>query len=446
MKHQDDMKKIIVLGAGLSSSSLINYLIENAAQCEWTVTVADANKQLAESKIGNLSNATAIQLNADDPYEMQHTISQFDLVISLLPPHMHMGAAKACLQHKKHLITASYVSDEMRHLHTEAIKSGVLLLNECGLDPGIDHMSAMKVIHEIQRDGGVIDLFKSFCGGLVAPEFDDNPWHYKFTWNPRNVILAGQATASYLENGELKYIPPSRIFSQTAQIRFSDTLTFDAYANRDSLSYIKPYGITSAHTVLRGTLRGAGFCDAWNLIVKLGLADDQLKLEDADKITYRKWLNAFVPGSGLNQLEQRLCDFLQIDLTSEVFSKLNWLGIFDDTSIPLRSATSAQILQHLLQQKWKLQKGELDMIVMQHQFQYTQDEKQHYKTSSLLVKGENEVHTAMAKTVGLPMGIAAKLVLQGKLNLKGVQIPIMPELYLPVLDELENFGVKFIES
>ncbi len=446
MKHQDDMKKIIVLGAGLSSSSLINYLIDNAAQCEWSITVADANKQLAVSKIGNHSHATAIQLNASDPYELQHTISQFDLVISLLPPNMHIEVAKACLQHKLHLITASYVSDEMRHLHTEAIKSGVLLLNECGLDPGIDHMSAMKIIHEIQQKGGVIDLFKSFCGGLVAPEYDDNPWHYKFTWNPRNVILAGQATASYLENGELKYIPPSRIFSQTAQIRFSDTLTFDAYANRDSLSYIKPYGIASAHTVLRGTLRGAGFCEAWNLIVKLGLADDQLKLEDADKITYRQWLNAFVPGSDMNQLEKRICDFLQIAANSDIFNKLKWLGIFDETGIPLRTASSAQVLQHLLQQKWKLQKGELDMIVMQHQFQYTHNGKQYHKTSSLLVKGENEVHTAMAKTVGLPMGIAAKLVLQGKLNLKGVQIPIMPELYLPILKELENFGVNFIES
>ncbi len=440
------MKKILVIGAGLSSSYLIKYLIEQAAENQWAITIADSNLDLAMAKANASPYAQAIALNANDQFEMDQTIAAHDLVISLLPPTMHVGVAKICIKYKKHLITASYVSAEMHHLHVEALKADVLLLNECGLDPGIDHLSAMKIIDEVKETGGSIQVFKSYCGGLISPEFDTNPWNYKFTWNPRNVVLAGQATAKYLEQHELKFIPASRIFSQTEAIDITGYGAFESYANRDSLGYIKPYGIEQAHTVLRGTLRKKGFSAAWNLLVKLGLTDDTQVIEDADKLTYRELVSAFTPGNALEQLEERVCTFLNISPESELFNKLKWLGLFDSTPIALREGTPAAILQMLLQQKLKLQKGELDMIVMHHVLEVTLQGKPQVIKSSLVVKGEDEVLTAMAKTVGLPMGIAAKLVLSNQVKLRGVQIPVNPVLYKPILTELEHYGISFIEE
>lgn len=436
------MQHILILGAGLSSSYLIKYLLEHAPQHNWTLTVADANILMAQEKISTHKSARAIAIDANDNYDLAQHISEHDLVISLLPPSMHIQVAKTCIHYKKHLITASYVSEEMRHLHTDAIKAGIVLLNEIGLDPGIDHMSAMEIIHQIQVSGGNIVSFKSYTGGLIAPEYDDNPWHYKFTWNPRNVVLAGQATASYIENNELKFIPSSRIFKQTEKI-IVDSQTYEGYANRDSLEYIKPYGLTAAKTVLRGTLRVNGFCESWNHLILLGLTDNSFAIKDCDKLTYRSWLSAFTPGSDMSQLEKRVCDFLKISLESEAFQKLKWLGLFEHVSINMREGTPAQILQMLLQQKWKLQKGELDMIVMQHQFVYELNGKMETLESSLVVKGEDEKLTAMSKTVGLPMAIATKLLLTGKINTRGVQIPTTAEFYQPILSELKEYGILF---
>lgn len=440
------MKKILVIGAGLSSSYLIHYLIEQADKNQWTVTIADSNIELARSKTNNSPATSAIQLNANDQYELEQTIASHDLVISLLPPSMHITVAKTCIKHKRHLITASYVSNEMQQLHVEALKADVLLLNECGLDPGIDHLSAMRIIDEIKASGGTVDVFKSYCGGLISPEFDNNPWNYKFTWNPRNVVLAGQATAKYLENGELKFIPASRIFMQTEEVNINGYGEYESYANRDSLGYIKPYGIEQAHTVLRGTLRRKGFAAAWNLLVKLGLTDDTQIIEDSHNMTYRQLVSAFTPGTSLAQLEQRVCDFLNISPDDELFAKLKWLGLFDDTLITLKGATPAAILQVLLQHKWKLQQKELDMIVMQHVLETTVHGVKQQIISSLVVKGENETLTAMAKTVGLPMAIAAKLVLNNQVKMRGVQIPLTPELYFPILEELATYGITFSEE
>lgn len=440
------MKKILVTGAGLSSSYLIKYLLEHAAAEQWNITVADVNKETAEHKINGHPQAVAISLNVNDGFELEEAVSSHDLIISLLPPTMHILVAKHCIRHQKHLITASYISPEMQSLHKEALTAGILLLNECGLDPGIDHLSAMKMIHEVQHEGGKITSFKSFCGGLVAPEYDDNPWNYKFTWNPRNVVLAGQATAKYLENGELKFIPASRIFTQTENISIEGYGDFESYANRDSLGYIKPYGIENATTVLRGTLRRKGYSINWDHLVKLGLTDDTFVIHDADRLTYRSFVSAFTPGQGLDQLEERVCAFLNITKDDEAFKKLQWLGLFDEQQIVLREATPAQILQILLQQKWKLNKGELDMIVMYHELQYEKDGGLHTATSSLIVKGEDEVLTAMAKTVGLPMAIAAKLILKGQIKARGVQMPVSKEFYDPILHELEQYGVKFTEQ
>lgn len=440
------MKKIIVIGAGLSSSYLIKYLLDNAQQNNWHLTVADADKNIAEKKVANNTHGSAAELNINDDVKLNNLISYHDLIISMLPASMHIKVAKCCITYKKHLITASYISAEMQALHTDALKANVLFLNECGLDPGIDHLSAIKMITEIKNKGGKIISFKSFCGGLVAPEFDDNPWNYKFTWNPRNVIVAGQATARYIENGELKFIPPSRIFTQTEEIKVDGYGDFESYANRDSLGYIKPYGIENATTVLRGTLRRKGYSINWNNLVKLGLTDDTFMIYDADKLSYREFVSAFTPGHGIEILEQRVCDFLNININSEAFINLKWLGLFDDKKIILHEATPAQILQHLLQQKWKLKIGELDMIVMQHILKYDFESTIYEVKSSLVVKGEDEVLTAMAKTVGLPMAIAAKLLLNGKIKSRGVVIPISKEFFEPILSELETFGVKFIST
>jgi saccharopine dehydrogenase (NADP+, L-glutamate forming) len=440
------MKNILVIGAGLSSSYLIKYLLEQATTYNWQITLVDSNIEAAQSKIANHPKAKALALNANNNVEVERLVSANDLIISLLPAAMHINVARICVKLKKHLITASYVSLEMQSLHNEALESDVILLNECGLDPGIDHLSAMKLIDGIKAKGGIVDVFKSFCGGLVAPEFDDNPWNYKFTWNPRNVVVAGQSTAQYLEHDEIKFIPPQRIFTQTEVVNIEGHGEFESYANRDSLGYIKPYGIEKSHTVLRGTLRKKGYAKAWNNLVKLGLTDDSFVVHNTQELTYRDLLSAFTPGNDLSKLEERVCTFLNLNIEHEDYKKLVWLGLFNDIKINSPDATPAFILQQLLQQKWKLQKGELDMIVMYHEIEASYPDKKEKISSALIVKGENEVLTAMSKTVGLPMAIAAKHIMLGDVKLRGVVIPTMPELYDPILSELAEYGISFEEK
>lgn len=440
------MKKILVIGAGLSSSYLLKYLAGKAATGSWHLTVADSNKAAAEHKLHGAPNTAAIALDASQAEDVNRAVAASDIVISLLPPAMHVPVAQACIRNKKHLVTASYVSGEMQLLHKDALEAGVLLLNECGLDPGIDHLSAMKLIDRIRQQGGTVEVFKSFCGGLVAPEYDNNPWNYKFTWNPRNVVLAGQATARYLENDELKFIPPSRIFTQTETVHIPGLGNFESYANRDSLSYIGPYGLDKAHSVLRGTLRKEGYARAWNRLVLLGLTDDTFLIHDAGRLTYREWASGFTPGHGIENLEERVASFLGIPQSHDDFRKLEWLGIFGNERIPFKEASPAMILQQLLESKWKLGRGELDMIVMHHYVEAEIKGEKKAVRSSLVVKGEDETLTAMAKTVGLPLGIACRLILEERVSLRGVQIPVKPELYLPVLEELEEYGVLFSEQ
>jgi saccharopine dehydrogenase (NADP+, L-glutamate forming) len=438
-------KHILVIGAGLSSTYLIEYLKKNAAEHDWQITIADSNYQLALSKAGDGERMHATTIQTENAEELNSIIAAHDIVISLLPPALHVTVAKVCLQQKKHLITASYVSEEMQKLHTDALKNNLLFLNECGLDPGIDHLSAMKMIDNIHRNGGVVNTFKSYCGGLVAPEYDNNPWHYKFTWNPRNVVLAGQATARYLEEGELKFIGPSRIFTQTENIEIKGSGSYESYANRDSLGYIGPYGIKHAGTVLRGTLRKKGFCNQWNMLAKIGLTDDTFIIPDSEKITYRQLLSALIPGTGMPQLEKRVCAFLGITPDSSDYHSIAWLGLFTEERAGISNATPAKILQYLLERKWALEPNDLDMIVMYHYLAYTLRGEKHQVSSSLVVKGESQSLTAMAKTVGLPLGIASKLVLENRVKSRGVQIPLQPEYYLPTLDELETFGIRFEE-
>ncbi len=440
------MSRILIIGAGRSSSSLIDYLLSHASTYNWLITIADANKKAVDDKIINYKTiATAVEFDVENKTLRAELISNSDFVISMLPAFMHGDVARDCVRLGKHLATASYVSDTMRELDAEAKLKNILLLNECGLDPGIDHASAMKVIHEIQAKGGEILDFKSFCGGLVAPESNDNPWGYKFSWNPRNVVLAGQGTAQFIEEGKLKFIPYNRLFTQICNVDVDGYGQFDAYANRDSISYQKPYGLETATDMLRGTLRMPGYCKAWNVFVKLGLTDDSYKIKQANTLTYTALLNSFLP-AGKESTKDKLIAFMGNDIDDEVIAKLEYLELFSDKAILLKEGSPAELLQALLEEKWLLKQGDKDMIVMQHQFVYTLNGETKKLNSSLVVIGDDEIHTAMAKTVGLPLAITVKNFLTGKFQLYGVQIPIEKDIYEPMLDELEKVGIVFKET
>jgi saccharopine dehydrogenase-like NADP-dependent oxidoreductase len=440
------MSKILIIGAGRSSSSLISYLLSNAKSNSWQITIADANKAAVEAKISDYKdNATAVEFDVTNAVLREKLITQSDFVISMLPAFMHGDVARDCVKLGKHLATASYVSADMKELDAEAKQKNVLLLNECGLDPGIDHASAMKVIDHIKSIGGKITGFKSFCGGLVAPESNDNPWGYKFSWNPRNVVLAGQGTAQFMENGNLKFIPYNRIYTQTETIEMDGYGKFDGYANRDSISYKEPYGLHDTTTMLRGTLRMPGYCKAWNVFVKLGLTDDTYKIKHADSMTYTQLLESFLP-DGTSTAKVKLIAFMGAEMDEDVMNKLEYLELFSNKPIRMKEGSPAELLQQLLEEKWLLKPGDKDMIVMQHQFEYQLNGVYKQLNSSLVVIGDDEVHTAMAKTVGLPLAISVKNFLTGKFKLYGVQIPIVKEIYEPMLEELETYGVKFIEK
>ncbi|WP_076421446.1 saccharopine dehydrogenase family protein [Pontibacter lucknowensis] len=442
------MKKILLLGAGRSASSLIQYLLQHATSENWHITIGDINVDHLQDKIVQLDFAEAIVFNVHDDAQRAAEVSKADLVISLLPAIFHIEVARECMKQGKHLITASYVSPEFRELHEEAKQKNLTIIMESGLDPGIDHMSAMAVIQRVQGMGGRITLFKSYTGGLVAPESDNNPWNYKFSWNPRNVVLAGQGTAKYIKNGEYKYIPYHQLFKRTDELFVEGYGHFDGYANRDSLSYREHYGLKDIPTMLRGTLRRIGYCAAWDVFVQLGLTDDSYDLEGVGGMTHHSYLEAFLPpaASTGESLQQRLCRYLDIAPEGEIMEKLEWLGLFKDIPLDMQVATPAQVLEKILVGRWKLEPGDKDMIVMQHLFEYELNGEQHELTSSLVVLGDDAVQTAMAKTVGLPVGILAKLLLQGKIDRRGVVIPIYPDLYEPVLEELKGYGIDFVED
>ncbi len=440
------MSNILLVGAGRSSSSLIKYLSDNSEKENWKITVADVSLDSALQKTKGLKNIRAIKFNVTNPQQRIEEVSKADIVISMLPADLHYLVAEDCLSFKKNMVTASYISDKIKALDNKAKEAGIIFLNEIGLDPGIDHLSAMKLIHEIKDSGGKIISFKSYTGGLVAPEYNDNPWGYKFTWNPRNVILAGQGTAKFIENNEYRYIPYNRLFKQLEVLDIDGYGQFEGYANRDSLSYRNPYGIEKVPTILRGTLRNMGYCEAWNALAMLGLTDDTYVIEDSEHLTYAALMKAFLPNINSDEtIETTFAKFIGEEMDSVVMKKIIWLGLFSDEIIGLRMATPAFILQKLLEKKWLLKPGEKDMIIMQHLFEYELEGKKKKMSSTLVVKGDDEVYTAMAKTVGLPLGIATKLILQNRIKEKGVQMPVFKDIYEPALKELESFGIIFKE-
>lgn len=443
------MNNILILGAGRSSTSLIRYMLEQAKQYNWHVMVADVDPQVATQKVGGHPNGRGVWLDVLKINDRRDLINRADMVISLLPAHLHIDVATDCIKLNKHLVTASYVSKDIYKLSDDFRNKELLFMGELGLDPGLDHMSAMKAIDEIKEMGGKISSFSSNAGGLVALQnLKKNPWRYKFTWNPRNVVKAGQGTAQYLEDGKFKYIPYNRVFREyrTIEIPGFDE-PFEVYANRESLLYRESYGLGDIPSVYRGTIRYQGFCEAWDALVKIGLTDGTYPIMDSDKITYHELMEAYLSAekkTGVS-VKDRIADLLGERPFSPVMKKLDWLGLFSKKKIGLADATPALILEDLLLKKWKLEPKDKDFIVMQHEIEYKLKGKKKRRYSTMILHGTDSEDTAMAKTIGLPMGIFAKLVMTGKITERGVQIPVSKEAYLPVLAELEEYGVKFEE-
>lgn len=499
------MRKILLFGAGKSATVLIDYLLQNALSENWTLTVIDANLALAQSKIGDALGGIAVAFDTTNSEERKKYIQEADIIISLLPPALHSLVAKDCLEYRKNLLTASYVDDSIRALEAEIEKAGLLFLCEMGLDPGIDHMSAKKIIDEIHQDGGRVTSFYSHCGGLVAPQSDDNPWRYKISWNPRNVVLAGKAGATFKKEGKVTTLTYPELFGEK---RFVDIPGLEAlcwYPNRDSLSYIPLYNLKEAPTFIRTTLRHPDFMYGWRNIVELKLTDEEerydtdgktlmdffkehmersgfgnwlqnkmqeqfqwskkvledlvnlVELEEKAKSSSGKNLEEFMVVNEKGSLESMDLDEVKTNAAASVAYKLHeakltlkqlfFLGMDDDkTFINKGTCTAADVLQFALEKKLPLMPGDRDMVVMVHEIEYEKDGQSFKRTSSFVLEGEDDYRTAMARTVGLPLGIAARLILNGQIKAKGLHIPVIPEIYEPVLSELAIQGIQFREE
>lgn len=442
------MRKILVIGSGKSTSYLIKYLLDKSTQEELHIIVGDINIGYAKKLIGDHENANAITLNVFDKSSRQAAIENADIVVSMLPARFHVDVAKDCVAFGKNMVTASYVSEEMQKLNQVVTDKGLVFMNEIGVDPGIDHMSAKHVIDQIRDKGGKIVLFESFTGGLVAPESDNNLWNYKFTWNPRNVVVAGQGSAAkFLQEDTYKYIPYNRLFRRTEFLEIEGFGRFEGYANRDSLKYQSIYGLDSIKTLYRGTIRRVGFSRAWNIFVQLGMTDDSYTIDDSENMSYRDFVNSFLPYSASDSVELKFRHALKVDQDDIVWDKLEEVDIFNKTKmVGLKKATPAQILQKILMDSWTLEEQDKDMIVMYHKFGYELNGKMYQIDSTMVTIGEDQTYTAMAKTVGLPVAIATLAILNEKITTPGVQIPISKEVYEPILKELEDFGIKFSEK
>lgn len=442
------MRKILVIGAGRSASSLIKYLLDKSTTENLFITIADLSLQLAQKKTNNHPNSRAIAFDIFNDEQRKLEIQNSDIVISMLPAHLHIEVAKDCITFKKHLVTASYISPAMQELDKEVKENNLVFMNEIGLDPGIDHMSAMKVLDEIRDKGGNILLFESFCGGLVAPESDNNLWNYKFTWNPRNVVLAGQGgVAKFIQEGTYKYIPYNKLFRRTEFLEVEGYGRFEAYANRDSLKYRSVYGLDDVLTCYRGTIRRVGYSRAWDILVQLGMTDDSYTIDNSENMTYREFTNSFLPYHPTDTVEIKLRHAQKIDQDDIIWDKLVEIDLFNpNKKIGLAKATPAQILEKILSEKWALVPNDKDMIVMYHKFGYELNGEKKQIDSTMVCIGDDQTYTAMAKTVGLPVAIATLKILNKEITTPGVQLPITKEVYTPILKELEDFGVVFQEK
>ncbi|MEZ4687415.1 MAG: saccharopine dehydrogenase C-terminal domain-containing protein [Bacteroidia bacterium] len=442
------MKRILILGAGRSATDFIDYTLDQAQLYDWHISLGDYDLRLAQEKVHGHQRATAIQVDVNNEAHLGELISNSDAVASFLPPPFHPRIARLCLKHRAHLVTASYVSDEMKEMDEEAKAAGLLFLNEMGADPGLDHMGAMRVIDGIRDKGGKLLSFRSYAGALVAPRCNDNPWGYKFTWAPKNVICAGQGGAArYIRDGQLRYIPYHRLFSIVDEVEVGGEYgVLDAYANRDSLPYREKYGLEGIPTLVRGTLRVPGFCQSWNILVQLGITEDNYRIPQSDQLSYADWLRAYLPANSSDDIRQAVADFTGQPADSPDIARLEWAGLFSHEKIAKANASPADILLDLFLGKWRFEQKDIDMFILSDLFIYELDGKTWRQSSTLSVEGLNHQHTAISRTVGLPSGIGLKQLLTGQIKARGVQIPVTREIYAPVLNELEGMGIAFEEK
>ena len=442
------MKRILILGAGRSATDFIDYTLKQAQQHDWIINLGDYDLNLAKEKVHGHDRAQALQVDVNNEEQLNELISKADAVASFLPPPFHPRIARLCLKHKAHLVTASYVSDEMKALDEDAKAAGLLFLNEMGADPGLDHMGAMRVIDDIRDKGGKLLSFRSYAGALVAPRCNDNPWGYKFTWAPKNVICAGQGGAArYIRDGQLRYIPYHRLFSIVDEVEVGGEYgVLDAYANRDSLPYREKYGLEGIPTLVRGTLRVPGFCQSWNILVQIGITEDNYRIPHSNELSYADWLRAYLPANSSHDIRQAVADFTGLDVGSAEIERLVWAGLFSDKKIEKANASPAEILLDLFMEKWKFQQNDIDIFILSDLFIYELNGQTIRQSSTLSVEGLDHQHTAISRTVGLPSGIGFKLLLNDEIKARGVQIPVTKEIYGPVLDELETMGISFVEK
>jgi saccharopine dehydrogenase (NAD+, L-glutamate forming) len=442
------MRQILVLGAGKSTSVLIPYLLENSEKENIQLTIGDLDIEQAKKLYADHESCKVISLDISNKISREKSIEQSDIVISMLPARFNIEVAKDCIKFKKSLVSASYVTKDMMALDKEVKENGLVFMNEMGLDPGIDHMSAMQVIDRIRDKGGKMLLFESFCGGLVAPESDTNLWNYKFTWEPRNVVLSGQfGEAVFIQEGKFKSIPYQKLFKRTEYIQIDGHGKFEAYANRNSLDYRSIYGLEDILTLYRGTIRRVGFSRAWDMFVQLGMTSDAYELQDTKNMSYRQFVNTFLPYSDSDSVEIKMRHNLKIDQDDIMWDKLLDLDLFnDDKFIGIENATPARALQKILSDTWTLAENDKDMIVMYHRFGYELNGEKKLIESSMVNIGKDQSQTAMSKTVGLPVAMVSLAILNGKVSTTGVQIPIKKEVYEPILKEMESYGITFEEK
>jgi saccharopine dehydrogenase (NADP+, L-glutamate forming) len=436
------MKKILILGAGLVARPLVRYLLD---QPDFHVEVASRTVSKAVNLIDGHPQGTAKELNLKNEDSLRGEIENADLVISMVPYSFHPKVAKFCIDFNKHMVTTSYVSEIMQSLDAEAKRAGILILNEIGLDPGIDHMEAMRIIHDVEEKGGEISSFTSYCGGLPAPEANTNPFGYKFSWSPIGVLLAGKNSAQYLKEGQQAFIPSENLFVDYSIIPIEGLGDFEGYPNRNSLPYIDLYGIKSTKTMLRGTLRNLGWCPTMKKIADIGLLDE--READWSGLTYAEFMRKLMNKSPDADIREALSSHLEIPPDSDIIQRFDWLGLLSEEPLAVTKGSALDILGARMLEKLQYEEGERDMIILQHTFDASYSEGSNERiTSTLIDFGIPNGDSSMARTVGLPAAIATKLILEEKINKTGVHIPVQPEIYNPILKELKNMGISFKEK
>ncbi len=434
------MKRVLILGAGMVVKPIVTYLLDK----NYHVTVATRTKSKADAMIGGHPNGTSLAWTVDDAETLERLVQEHDLSVSLLPYAYHVMVAKLCIKHRKNMVTTSYVKPEMKALDAEARAAGIIILNELGLDPGIDHMSAMRIIDHVHGKGGKIEEFYSFCGALVAPEVEKNPFNYKFTWAPKGVVMASNNDGKYLRRGQEVYVSPANLFKNPIQVNVDGVGPLEVYPNRDSLPYIALYGIPETKTMFRGTFRYEKWCEVMDGIKALNLlSNDKISM---DGLTYAELLAKVAGFSGINDLDDAVAARVGGDARGFVRDALNFLGYFSDASVERVEDTPFEVTSDLMISKMMISKTERDMVVLQHTFVADYNGEKEVIKSTMVDYGTQETDTSIARTVALPAACGVDMILQGKVEAKGVHIPVIPEIYNPILDQLETMDIRMEEE